>query len=51
MPSRILFSICLVLGLISVVPAHAASTAELKTRMFDLAQKHHVAAGCKAWDA
>lgn len=49
MPGRIRFSICLLLGLLSVVPAHAASTAELKTLMFDLAQKHHVAAGCKPW--
>ena len=49
MPRRILFPIWLVLGLLSVVPARAATTAELKTRMFDLAQKHHVAAGCKPW--
>lgn len=49
MPRRILFPIFLTLGLLSVAPANAATTAELKTRMFDLAQKHHVAAGCKPW--
>jgi uncharacterized protein YkwD len=37
------------LSLLSVIPVNASDTAKLKTRMFDLAQKHHVAAGCRPW--
>ena len=56
MPRRILFTVCLVLGLLPTFSVGAADTrspsadaAELKTRMFELAQQHHVAAGCKPW--
>ncbi len=56
MPRRILFTICLVLGLLPNYSVEAGSqrtpsldAAELKTRMFDLAQQHHVAAGCESW--